>query len=70
MILSTHPSHPNSRAYVLKLHRDARPAAGRLAGSLENLSTGQRFAFGSVEELVTCLAGDLDTTPETARNIP
>ena len=58
MILATHPSYPNSRAYVLKLHRDARPASGKLLGRLENVTTGEQFAFGSAEELLACLARD------------
>lgn len=56
MILSTHPSYPNARTYVLKLHRDAKPQAGRVIGVLENVSSGERFVFGSVAELVACLA--------------
>jgi hypothetical protein len=55
VILSAHPSYPNARTYVLKLHRDARPEAGRVIGVLENVSTGERFVFGSVDELVACL---------------
>jgi hypothetical protein len=58
MILATHPSYPNSRAYVLKLHRDARPRQGRLIGRLENVTTGEQFVFGSAEELLACLARD------------
>ena len=58
MILATHPSYPSSRAYVLKLHRDARPRQGRLIGRLENVTTGEQFLFGSAEELLACLARD------------
>jgi hypothetical protein len=61
MILSTHPSYPNARAYVLKLHRDARPSIGRVIGRLENVTTGEQFAFGSAEELLACLARDTAT---------
>jgi hypothetical protein len=62
VILSTHPSYPNARAYVLKLHRDARPALGRVIGRLENVTTGEKFLFASIDELLACLARD------TARN--
>jgi hypothetical protein len=58
MILAVHPSYPNSRAYVLKLHRDAHPASGRFVGRLENVTTGEQFVFGSAEELLACLARD------------
>jgi hypothetical protein len=58
MILSTHPNYPNARAYVLKLHRDARPGHGRLIGRLENVTTGEQFVFGNAEELLACLARD------------
>jgi hypothetical protein len=62
MILATHPNYPNVRAYVLKLHRDARPQQGKLVGRLENVTTGEQFLFGNAEELLACLARD------TARN--
>ena len=58
MILATHPSYPNVRAYVLKLHRDARPSAGKVIGRLENVTTGEQFVFGSADELLAALARD------------
>ena len=64
MILATHPSYPNARAYVLKLHRDALPADGRFIGRLENLASGEQFVFGSGEELLRCLARDLGRRSE------
>jgi hypothetical protein len=63
MILATHPSYPNARAYVLKLHRDARPVTGRLIGRIENVTTGEQFVFSSVNELVACLARDVARNP-------
>lgn len=59
MILATHPSYPNALAYVLKLHRDARPGTGRVMGRLENVTTGEQFVFGNAEELLACLARDV-----------
>jgi hypothetical protein len=59
MILAALPSYPSSRAYVLKLHRDASPAPGCIRGRLENLTTGEQLEFASAEELVACLARDL-----------
>ena len=56
MILATQTNYPNSRTWVLKLHRDALPAAGVLFGRLENVTTGEQFAFASATELLACLA--------------
>jgi hypothetical protein len=63
MILAAQPTYPNSRAYVLKLHRDAQPGSGRFIGRLENVTTGETFAFSSADELLACLARDVDDTP-------
>lgn len=62
MILAALPSYPSSRSYVLKLHRDARPQDGRVAGRLENVTTGEQFVFASVDELIACLARDAART--------
>jgi hypothetical protein len=62
VILDTHPSYPSVRAYVLKLHRDARPAAGKVIGRLENVTTGEQFVFGNAEELLAALARDVSRT--------
>jgi len=56
MILSTHPSYPSNRSYVLKLHRDAAPLHGKLIGRLENVATGEQFDFDSGFELLALLA--------------
>jgi hypothetical protein len=61
MILATHPSYPSARTYVLKLHRDARPGIGKVIGRIENVTTGEQFVFGGVEELLACLARDTAT---------
>ena len=58
MILSAHPSYPNARAYVLKLHRDAQPGHGKVIGRLENVTTGEQFVFASADELLACLVRD------------
>ena len=63
MILATHPSYPNTRADVLKLHRDASPATGDFTGRVVNIVTGESFNFDSVEELLECLARDVANTP-------
>ena len=64
MILSAHPSYPNARAYVLKLHRDAQPDSGKLIGRLENVTTGEQFVFGNASELLACLARDSARTAQ------
>ena len=61
MILATHPRYPSTRAYVLKLHRDARPAIDKVIGRLENVTTGEQFLFGSAEELLACLSRETTT---------
>jgi hypothetical protein len=69
VILATHPSYPNALAYVLKLHRDSRPGAGRLMGRLENVTTGEQFVFASAEELITCLAQDAARQTQIEREL-
>ena len=70
MILATHPSYPQSRAYVLKLHCDAEPAHGRFSGLIENVSTGRRFVFASADELIASLARDSLDIRKTRRTSP
>ena len=66
MTLNPRPQYPSTRSYVLKLHRDAAPERGALAGRLENLTTGQSFEFSSAQELVTCLMRDAAAQTERA----
>ena len=58
MVLSTHPSYPSNRSFVLKLHRNAAPLHGKLIGRLENIVTGEQFDFDSGVELLALLARD------------
>ena len=51
MTLNSYATYPSLRTYVLKLHRDAMPADGRIFGRLESLSSGEHFDFGSAEEI-------------------
>ena len=55
MTLNPQANYPSTRAFVLKLHRDAAPAHQTLAGRLESLSTGNQFEFDSGAELLACL---------------
>ena len=58
MTLNPHPHFPSTRSYVLKLHRDAMPQLGQVAGRLENLASGHCFEFSTAEQLLACLAQD------------
>ena len=60
MVLSTHPTYPSTRSYVLKLHREATPGQGKFIGRLENVATGEQFEFGSGIELLALLARDTE----------
>jgi hypothetical protein len=59
MILSPEPNYPSARRYVLKLHRDAVPARGRLIGRLENMVSGHSFDFSNAQQLLLGLAQDV-----------
>ena len=71
MTLDPHASHPSSRSYVLKLHRDARPQEGLVFGRLESMSSGRCYAFASSAELLRCLALDACpvTSPDAVSNV-
>jgi hypothetical protein len=56
MILKTQATYPQAQSFVLKLHRDAAPAEGRLIGRLEHVASGRQLNFNSAEELIACLA--------------
>lgn len=57
MSLDSRPPYPHQRCYVLKLHRDADPAAGELRGNLEHVATGTSFVFDSAATLQRVLLG-------------
>ena len=56
MILKTQASYPQAQSFVLKLHRDAAPAEGRLIGRLEHVASGRQYTFNSAAELIACVA--------------
>ncbi|HVY07202.1 MAG TPA: hypothetical protein VHB46_14610 [Burkholderiales bacterium] len=62
MTLNPQPNYPNSRSYVVKVHRDARAAGGEIAGRLENMASGHSFEFSTGEQLLACIAQDLSPT--------
>lgn len=49
------PIHPSSGCYVLKLHRDAAPAEGRLCGRVEHVVSGAGADFASAAALLAWL---------------
>jgi len=58
VVLATHLTYPQSRAYVLKLHRDSDPKQGRFEGIVESVVSGKRLAFANAEELIAIFSGD------------
>lgn len=60
MILSPDPTFPSSRRYVLKLHRDADPASGKLIGRIENVSSGHEREFRTASELIAAIVADAE----------
>jgi hypothetical protein len=68
MALSPLANYPSTRSYVLKIHRDAVPAQGRLFGRLESLSSGHQYLFETADELLACIARTLP--PAALRSAP
>lgn len=58
MTLNERSSHPHTHAYVVNLHRDSAPAAGRIAGRLEHVASGRVTQFHSSAELIAALLAD------------
>ena len=56
MTLQSTSNFPNSRCYVLKLHRDAKPVTGCLIGRLEHIASGEHVDFANGEELLAWVA--------------
>jgi hypothetical protein len=62
MTLNHHPDYPSGRYYVLKLHRDADAATGRLQGRIEHVASGVHFDFVSTHAMVATLARHIADT--------
>jgi len=60
MALNTEAKYPSRRTYVVKIRSDAN--SDRLAGRLENLTTGRQHVFASGQELVDSIAIDLQAS--------
>jgi hypothetical protein len=70
--LQTANPYPHSRAFVIKLHRDADVLRGVLLGRVEHVASGIRGEFNSAEQLLGWLACGLehgcdDTLPPQPR---
>jgi len=59
MTLNSHANYPSTRSYVLKVHRDATPQSGHIAGRLESMTSGHCFEFSTGEQLLACLTRDV-----------
>ena len=57
MNLNSLPIHPVCGGYVLRLHRDARPAEGQLWGRVQHVASGEWTDFASGAELLAWLMG-------------
>jgi hypothetical protein len=65
MILHTLPTYPQSRAYVLQLHRDAGAPGGALLGRIVHIASGETSEFASAGALLEWLATQLAAEPGT-----
>lgn len=55
MVLNPHPIYPSAGRYVLRLHRDARPRSGLIAGRIEHVASGESLDFASGAQLLDWL---------------
>jgi len=66
MILHTVPTYPQSRAYVLQLHRDAGGPPGALLGRVVHIVSGETAEFRSGAALLEWLAAQLAAGQQVA----
>ncbi|MDR6855861.1 hypothetical protein [Variovorax guangxiensis] len=55
MTLNPHPTYPSAGAYVVRMHRDARPESGQLVGRAEHVASGDSTDFATAQELLAWL---------------
>ena len=55
MTLNPHPTYPSAGAYVIRMHRDAKPEVGQLAGRAEHVASGDSTVFATSQELLAWL---------------
>ena len=63
MVLHTLPTYPQSRAYVVQLHRDAASPQGALLGRVVHIASGETTCFASGDALLAWLAAHLSAQP-------
>lgn len=66
MNLNPHPVYPSAGRYVLRLHRDAAPQAGHLAGRIEHVTGGEGIDFATGAQLLDWLAAHAAKSREGA----
>ncbi|CAM3717759.1 hypothetical protein [Polaromonas hydrogenivorans] len=66
MNLNPHPVYPSAGRYVLRLHRDAAPQAGHLAGRIEHVTSGESTDFATGAQLLEWLAAHAAQSREGA----
>ena len=54
-MLDSQPIFPVSGAYVVQLHREARPEDGHWVGRIEHVASGESLDFATLDALVTWL---------------
>jgi hypothetical protein len=70
MKLNPLPIHPVSGGYVLRLHRDARPAEGQFRGRVQHVASGEWADFASGAELLAWLVGHAERAAVASREQP
>lgn len=55
MALNPLPIYPSAGRYVLRLHRDASPRQGQLAGRVEHVASGEATDFACAADLLVWL---------------
>lgn len=55
MALNPQSDYPSTGAYVLRLHRDARPQDALLIGRIEHLTSGDSLDFACSQDLLDWL---------------
>ncbi len=67
MVLNPLPIYPSAGRYVLRLHRDASPQQGRLAGRIEHVTSGDTIDFAGSADLLDWLTRHAAHLRECAR---
>jgi hypothetical protein len=63
--LSRRPMYPSTHAFVLRLHSGADLAADRYLGCIEQVASGERVQFESLDELLGFLRARMGAVDES-----